>query len=99
MGEVHSKGFVGGYAKITRIKEGTPKQKRATKLAGAKRAFRLKLYVAVTFPYNVCGNVEGYRLVNKDRDVEIKVNGKWYPKFAVSKHIAVIRATRRKSRR
>ena len=76
-------------------KTGTPKQFMSAKLSGAKRQFRLGLFVGVGFPYNITGNVEDYRLVN-DKDVEIKISGKWYPKFMVSKHPTIIKAISRR---
>ena len=75
-------------------KEGTVAQKQSAKLAGARRQYPLNSYVGVLFPYNEKGRVEDFRLIN-DKEVEIKVNGKWYPKVYLTKSVAVLRAMRR----
>jgi len=75
-------------------KEGTLNQKRAAKLSGAQRAFPINSYVGVTFPYNIKGRVENYRLIGDKPidEVEIQIDGKWYHKSAVTKSVAVLRA-------
>ena len=74
-------------------KEGTPNQKRAAKLSGAQRAFPLNSYVGVLFPYNIKGRVEDYHLIGNEAtdEVEIKVNGSWYPKYLLTKSVKVLR--------
>ena len=74
-------------------KEGTLNQKRAAKLSGAQRAFPINCYVGVLFPYNVKGRVEDYRLIGNEAisEVEIKINGKWYPKSAITKSVKILR--------
>lgn len=84
--------FVGGYAKIM-IKEGTPAQKRAAKLAGAKKQFPSGLYVCGGATPDTCGNVTGYRL--KGFKVEVKIGSRWYPKSEVTKNNKTIRAIMR----
>ena len=74
-------------------KEGTQAQKNAAKLSGAQRAFPLNSYVGVLFPYNIKGRVEDYRLLENEptSEVEIKVNGKWYPKYSITKSVKVLK--------
>jgi len=91
-----AKGFVGGYAKITSPKPQTATQRKVAKLGGAKRQFRLGLYVCALAPYYTCGNVKGYRVVHGE--VQIKIDSKWYPKFAVTKNVAVMKAIKRRRR-
>ena len=85
-------GFVGGYYKS--IKEGTPAQKRAAKLSGAKRQFPLGLFVCAGNKPRDCGRVTDYRLMGSG--VQIKVDSTWYPKSEVTKNPKIIRVIMRK---
>ena len=97
MERTYSEGYVGGAAKIMAPKPQTAAQKKAAKLGGAKRQFRLGIYVCAGTPAYACGNVKGYRV--KGKEVQIKINDKWYPKYMVTKNPIVMKAIKRMERK